>query len=167
MKRALLLISISLIPMSSAFAHTTLESASPAVGAIIQTWPSDLSLTFGEPLEQIKGKELNFVTVHGADGSDLVAAAPTITSTVITVPVKANKVPGLVLVNYRVVAADGHVLDGEYTFNYQSASAAAQPISHNSISRHGNKNTAVYSATTVLIVISLLAGIWIYRRRKL
>ena len=152
---------LPVIPVNMASAHTTLESATPAVSSIIQSWPQALTLTFGEPLELIKGQKLNFVTVHGADGSDLGSGLPMVESTKITVPVKVNKVPGVVLVNYRVVAADGHVLNGEYTFNFQSASANNQPKQH-----HGDKNTAVYSATTVLIVLSLLAGVWIYRRRK-
>jgi len=159
---AILLLSvIPVIPVNMASAHTTLESATPAVSSIIQSWPQALTLTFGEPLELIKGQKLNFVTVHGADGSDLGSGLPMVESTKITVPVKVNKVPGVVLVNYRVVAADGHVLNGEYTFNFQSASANNQPKQH-----HGDKNTAVSSATTVLIVLSLLAGVWIYRRRK-
>ena len=84
----------------------------------------------------------------------------------VTVPVKANSVPGLVLVNYRVAAADGHVLDGEYTFSFQRSGGTTSANPTASTSHHGNKNTAVYSATTVLIVSALLAGVWIYRRRK-
>jgi len=145
-----------------ASAHTTLERANPAVGSIIQKWPAHFTLTFGEPLEIIRGQEINFVSVHNANGDDLTGPTPQVSSTEITVPVKSDVVPGLVLVNYRVVAADGHVLEGEYTFSFQSAGGASTvPVTH-----HSNKNTAVYSATTVLIVFSLLAGVWIYRRRK-
>ncbi len=168
MKRLLLIAAffMALAPVAPANAHTTLVGSNPPTGAIISTWPHQLTLTFGEPLEIITGQEINFVTVHNAQGDDLLAGAPQVSSTVITVPVKANSVPGLVLVNYRVAAADGHVLDGEYTFSFQRSGGTTSANPTASTSHHGNKNTAVYSATTVLIVSALLAGVWIYRRRK-
>ena len=161
---------IAILP-SAANAHTSLISAIPANGSVVNTWPTQLVLNFGEPLELVSGKQVNFVQVNNANAEVLNNGPIKVTATQIVVPVLSNKVQGPVLVNYRVAAADGHVVEGEYTFSLGipalSDNTSNTPVTQSTVHAHGtNKSTAVYGATTVLIVLGLLFGLWAYRKRK-
>jgi methionine-rich copper-binding protein CopC len=154
----LALISLSPYP---AQAHTELVSSTPDNGAVITTWPTQVSLTFSEDLQNIAGKNSNVATVHNAIAEELNAGDISVVGPTITVPVSENSTPGLVLVSYRVASADGHVVEGEYTFNYGEANVTGTPYTVKKKS-----NTAIYGASTVLIVLTGLFGIWAYRRRR-
>jgi len=70
-----------------------------------------------------------------------------------------------------VVAADGHVLDGEYAFNYKNGAVTAplttQQPHQTSQTNHGtSKNLALIATSTTLIVIGLLFGLFAYRRKN-
>jgi methionine-rich copper-binding protein CopC len=154
------LIFVGLTP-SAAMAHTELVSSTPENGSVVTTWPAQVQLTFSEPLQIIAGKNSNSVTVHNSVADELNAGAISVDGPTITVPVTANAKPGLVLVSYRVASADGHVVEGEYTFNYGSGTEVGTPYTVKKKS-----NTAIYGASTVLIVLTGLFGIWAYRRRR-
>jgi hypothetical protein len=154
-----------LIPTLCA-AHTTLISSDPAHDTTIDQWPDHFTLTFGEPLQVLKGVQINRVSVTNANAQSL-EGATTVNGAVLTVAVAPNTVDGPVLVNYRVAAADGHVLDGEYSFNYKNGAVTAplttqQPhqTSHGSIN-----NLTVIATSTILVVLGLLFGIFVYRRK--
>jgi len=148
-------------------AHTTLISSNPANGSTIQIWPTSLELTFAEPLQKFSAKKVNFVSVNNARSEPLNFGEILVKNNVITIPVKENLTPGLVLVNYRVAAEDGHVLNGEFAFNFRSTTPGGGLVSSTAItSTHGSSgSTAIYGASTVLIVLTLLFGIWAYRKR--
>ena len=146
---------------NSVQAHTELVSSAPENAAVITTWPEAITLTFNEPLQTIEGKSANTVTVHNAIAEELETSDLTVDGPTVSVPVKINNTPGLVLVSYRVASADGHVVEGEYTFNYGSGTEVAVPYTVKKKS-----NTAIYGASTVLIVLTVLFGLWAYRRRK-
>jgi len=162
-KRLVLLATLLFVGLtpSAAMAHTELVSSTPGNGAVVATWPSHISLTFNEDLQVIAGKNANLVTVHNAIAEELTAGDISVAGPTITVPVGANASPGLVLVSYRVASADGHVVEGEYTFNYGSGSEVSVPYTVKQKS-----NTAIYGASTVLIVLTVLFGLWAYRRRR-
>ena len=161
-----LLASVALILAAlplTASAHTTLISSDPAHDTTIQSWPDHLTLTFGEPLQVLAGAQINKVSVTNAAAESLEGETK-VDGAVINVAVKPNTTEGPVLVNYRVAAADGHVLDGEFTFSYKK-DAATTPVTAVQ-SHHGtSKNFTLVATSTVLIVIGLLFGIFIYRRK--
>jgi methionine-rich copper-binding protein CopC len=164
-KIAALVFSIVLISIPSfGFAHTTLISSDPKPDSTIQTWPTHLTLTFGEPLQVLSGAQINKVSVTNANAQSL-EGETTVKGATLTVPVRANDADGPVLVNYRIAAADGHVLDGEFSFNYKKGAAVSttkveQP-------HHGNsKNFPLIATSTVLILFGLLFGIFAYRRKE-
>lgn len=145
-----------------ASAHTTLLSSDPAHDTVIQEWPDHLTLTFGETLQLLAGSEINRVNVTNAKAQSL-EGATRVNGAVLTVNVSPNNAEGPVLVNYRVVAADGHVLEGEYTFSYKNGVAPVQtsaPAPH-----HSSQNLKIVSISTILIVAGLLFGIVVYRRK--
>jgi methionine-rich copper-binding protein CopC len=165
MKRYALLLSTFFLVLSPTlgYAHTTLISSDPKPDSIIQSWPDHLTLTFGEPLQTLTGAEINKVSVTNAAAESL-EGSTTVKGAVLTVGVAPNSAEGPVLVNYRIAAADGHVLDGEYSFSYKKSVAVAPtsaPQPH-----HSSKNLALVATSTTLIVLGLLFGIFSYRRNK-
>ncbi len=157
---------LSLTFMPSASAHTTLVSSSPSNGQVLASWPSEVVLTFAEDLQTLKKQEINFVTVTNAKGQQ-VNGATSVSKNVTTTPLLSNTVEGIVLVNYRVAAQDGHIVEGELTFTYgkssevtPNSSPSATVVAHQEAKSH----TAIYATTTVLIVLALLFGLWIYKR---
>lgn len=153
-------LAISLLPISPATAHTELVSATPAVDSVIGTWPSEIQLTFNEDLQALGPSSAMQVTVHNAS-AEQVSGDATVAGSTISVPLKENSIQGLVLVSYRVASTDGHVVEGEYTFTFGKTAPGSSGV----LVKKKN-NTAIYGASTVLIVLTLLFGLWAYRRRR-
>jgi len=168
MKRVAIFFSslLLLLTPTLSFAHTTLVSSDPAHDTTIDQWPDHFTLTFAEPLQTIKGAEINKVSVTNAKVESL-EGATTVDGAVLTVAVSPNEVDGPVLVNYRVVAADGHVLDGEYAFNYRNGAVTAPLTTQqpHQTSHGSSKNLTLIAASTILVVLGLLFGIFAYRRK--
>jgi len=164
MRRYVAIICAALFALApAAQAHTTLLSSDPAHDSTIASWPDHLTLTFGEPLQILPGATINRVSVTNANAQSL-EGATTVSGSVLTVKVAPNSVEGPVLVNYRIAAADGHIVDGEYSFTYKNGVAAA-PSSAPYLPHHSSMNLRIISISTILIVAGLLFGIFIYRRK--
>ena len=103
------------------------------------------------------------MSVTNANAQSLEGATK-VDGAVLTVAVSPNSVDGPVLVNYRIAAADGHVLDGEFSFNYKNG-ASATPYTTQQPHHGSTKNFALIASSTILIVFGLLFGIFIYRRK--
>jgi methionine-rich copper-binding protein CopC len=95
---------------TSAFAHTTLQSAIPAVNAKVAA-PTKLTLTFGEPVmlmglkvtnAQLKNVPLNF-KVSSDMKKSFVFAVPKLAKSTYTV-------------NWIIMGDDGHNMNGHYQF---------------------------------------------------
>ena len=112
-----------------ASAHTTLLSSVPASNAEVTQAPTAVELEFGEDLIALgKGTK---VAVIAPSGKDIATGAPTVMKTHVSQPLTVDTTPGVYTVKFRVVAADGHVLEDTYAFTVaagQSATALAAPI---------------------------------------
>ena len=163
--RALVLV-LSLVaftaPVAPTMAHTELVSASPAVDSVVDSWPSDIQLTFNEDLASLGQSSAMQLTANNAIAEEVSDGNATVSGSTISVPLKANSTQGLVLVSYRVASADGHVVEGEFTFTFGKKTVSSAPY----LAVKKKDNTAIYGASTVLIVLTLLFGIWAYRRRR-
>ena len=109
-----LLASAAMAGFSSAWAHATLTSASPAKDAVVTTAPKEISLQFNEKLEagfsnarlfDSTGREVT------ADKASMDAADPSVMK--LSVPALA---PGKYKVEYVSVGHDGHRRKGNYAF---------------------------------------------------
>ncbi len=163
------LVSLVVLPifsMTSAQAHTALVTSSPVVDSSITTWPHSVVLTFGEDLAQISGQKINFLTVTNAKGDQVNSDLSTVKKNVLTSQLLANEVEGPVLVNYRIAALDGHVIEGEYTFTFGKGPEVSQSPSPVPLTHHGSNSLGIYATSTILIVIALLFGFWSYRKSK-
>ncbi len=110
-----------------AFGHSSLVSSTPAKDAVLTEFPSEVSLTFNESLLEIGAENPNKVEVVNSMG-DVLSGASKVSGPVVSVPVQITGNDEY-RVSYRVVSADGHVIEGSYSFNVQSEIATAMPIS--------------------------------------
>ena len=137
----LLVLTFAVAPIASA--HTTLLSSVPASNAEVTEAPTSIELEFGEDLIALgKGTK---VSVIAPSGKDIAMGSATVASAHVSQPLTVDTTPGIYTVKFRVVAADGHVLEDTYAFTItagQSASALAAPIMKPT-SPTGNEEEAV------------------------
>jgi methionine-rich copper-binding protein CopC len=98
----------------TAYAHAFLEHADPRVGSVIRSAPPVLTLTYTQGVEGPFCR----VTVTGPPGFGgagpprAVAGDPD----TLTVDLKAPAPPGTYVVRWRVLSADTHVTEGDFSF---------------------------------------------------
>jgi len=109
-----------------ASAHTVVVSASPAENAILEDSPSTISITFAEELIDIG--DSNSISVVDQSGSELALTKPLVSGAVLTSELSPTQSLGLFKVSYRAVAADGHVITGNYEFTVSPKAIAATDI---------------------------------------
>ncbi|PAE10434.1 hypothetical protein CHI02_19825 [Niallia circulans] len=112
MKKSILILVFSFfIFANNGFAHTGLESASPADGEVVIEELNQVSLTFETKIEQgstvalldSEGKEVALESVEVVD-NQLIGH--------LSSPLKDSEYD----VKWEIIGADGHVIDGEYSF---------------------------------------------------
>lgn len=109
------------VVISPVFAHADLEAASPAADELVTTWPKEVVLQFNEPLITTDEQQVNLVSVTDVAGVQIDLMDSTVSGNLVKVSLPDATVSGSYFVNYRVVSADGHVVEDSYEFIYESA----------------------------------------------
>ena len=105
-----------MISVTPALAHTALLSSTPRNNAIIQVSPKSFVLNFSEAITTIDGKKINSITITGPARNRVKLRAVQIgKSTLSTTPIEPLA-SGRYEMKYRVVAKDGHALNGTLHF---------------------------------------------------
>ena len=116
LKLALLFLSLTALP---AQAHADFFSSNPSDGSVVQSFPSEISLTFNEELLTLDDESVNTISLFGPDEIEISLSPAEVTGAnlVTTVAGDAAALPaGKYRVSYRVVSADGHPVKGEISF---------------------------------------------------
>ena len=116
LKLALLFLSLTALP---AQAHADFVSSNPSDGSVVQSFPSEISLTFNEELLTLDDESVNTISLFGPDEIEISLSPAEVTGAnlVTTVAGDAAALPaGKYRVSYRVVSADGHPVKGEISF---------------------------------------------------
>lgn len=116
----------SVVPATGASAHTVLVSANLDVGQSYKSLPDSITLQFADNLLNISGKLLNTVTVTDPMKQQIASHSTTSGNKLIATLNESMKMNGNFQVSYRVVAQDGHVVQGEYSFNITSDPAVSR-----------------------------------------
>lgn len=122
------------IPASSAAAHDTLVSMSPADGATLTTPPTKVVLTFNEAVNQ----QFSVIRVVDASGADVTDGTTTVSGSVVTQQLKAGLAPGAYIVTYKIISADGHPVSARTRF---TVAGTASPTAAPSTSASGRTST--------------------------
>ncbi|MCS7477296.1 copper resistance protein CopC [Umezawaea endophytica] len=110
---ALLLTGLALAATATpALAHAELLSSDPAAGASLPAAPTQVVLTFSEPV----GLAATPITVTGPDGATWKVGQAVAAGAVITAPVEATGPAGEYVVDYRVVSDDGDEVGDKIRF---------------------------------------------------
>jgi copper resistance protein C len=139
-----------------ASAHDYLISTSPVSGATADASPPRVTLTFNEPVNT----RFSTVEVTGPSGGLWQNGASTVLGATVTQPLRTLGPAGPYRVTWRVVSADGHPVDGTFTFTLRTAGngtpAAAAPGGGTGDAGSGSGDWVPLAAT--LAVLALLLG---------
>ena len=120
---ALLLFSISNINSSSA--HSSMIEQFPKGNETISDMPLEVKLSFDEELLDLGSG--NSVIVRNPEGTEITTGPTVLLSSKISRKLTASTLPGKYSVSYRVVSADGHVVEGTYQFTLRTKSESKSP----------------------------------------
>lgn len=165
---------IGAVPVLSApvaAAHSTVVETSPEADATLEQAPQEVRATFNEEISP----EFAHLTVM-LDGTDHAAGEPQVEGRDISVPVGELE-PGTYTVGYRVVSADGHPVQGSWTFTLGGAAgaggagesaAAEQPGDAEQAEAPAEEQGSMVPAMAMLAVlaVALIGGAFFLLRRQ-
>jgi copper resistance protein C len=103
-----------------ALAHNSLISSDPANEAKVESSPQAINLTFDQPVQP--GEQFNTITVIGPGNTTWdTNSQPNITDNSVSFPIRPLGPAGEYQVNYRVLSADGHPVNGTLKFSLTTA----------------------------------------------
>jgi methionine-rich copper-binding protein CopC len=118
--------SVTLIASPFAMAHVEIVSSFPERSANMSQIPTTVWIEFSGELQNLDGKMVNTIEVTDSTGLVVSYEDAIIDAGKITTKVSEQSAAGLFTVKYRVVGQDGHVIEGDYTFNASPDYAAEQ-----------------------------------------
>ncbi len=152
---------IGVVSAAPASAHTSLTSASPADGSTVGP-PTQIVLTFNEPVGFTR------VLVTDAAGRRYQSGRPVNVDNTVTEKLPATPPNGRYTVAWRVVAPDGHPVEGTYQFTVTGsaatapAAAPAAPSQTTSTSSGTSRWWIVLIA--LLIAVAAIGGVMLVRQ---
>ena len=156
-------LSILAIPTSSA--HVEIVSTFPERFANVNPIPTQVWIQFSGELQTLEGEAVNSLEVIDSTGLSVNFEDPIIEGAKITTKVSGQSAAGVFTVKYRVVGDDGHVIEGDYTFNASPDYAAEQspmPIRDTS----GQSSIPVGGILIGALVLTFLGGIFVRARNR-
>ena len=129
MRRLLLLCIAGLTVFTSplASAHVEIVSSYPEQYANVNPIPTSVWIEFNDNLQNLEGEIVNRIEVIDSTGLVVSYEDAIVEAGKITTKVSGQSAAGVFTVKYRVVGQDGHVIEGEYTFNASPDYAEAVP----------------------------------------
>jgi LPXTG-motif cell wall-anchored protein len=133
------LLALSLVALPAS-AHTVLISADPAIDSTIVALPATVSLTFADELVALG--DSNSISVTDESGTELTSGKAEVSGAVLSIDLVISEATGAIKVDYRAVAADGHVIKSDYQFTVSpmtiSETATRTPEEIAPVSETGN-----------------------------
>lgn len=113
-------------PLASA--HVEIVSSYPEQYANVNPIPTSVWIEFNDNLQNLGGEIVNRIEVTDSTGLVVSYEDAIVEAGKITTKVSGQSAAGVFIVKYRVVGQDGHVIEGEYTFNASPDYAEAVPV---------------------------------------
>jgi len=111
---------------TSASAHDYLVSSTPADGSTVTTAPGSVTLTFNDVVLSTPGGTSTAVLVTGPDKDEShhEVSTPQVSGRDVVTDVSLQE-PGTYTVQWRIVSADGHPVEGSLSFRYRPSKTAS------------------------------------------
>lgn len=151
---------LALAGAGAASAHATRVAADPAPDAAVERGPSRVTATFNEQLQTTFAA----MTVVGPDGNLWSTGSTQVVGATASVDVLPLGPVGTYTVNYRVTSADGHVVNGAWTFALTVAGAGT-PGPPAAAANQSDGALPVWPFVVVAVSIVGAGGWWAARRR--
>ncbi len=149
-------LALNVIPHANA--HVEILSSFPEQYSNVNPIPTQLWIEFSGNLQTLEGEAVNSIEVIDSTGIAVNYQDPVISGGRITTKISGQSAPGVFTVIYRVVGDDGHVIEGEYTFNASPDYAEVQtPTPINAIEQ--SSSTSSGGILIGVIVLLLCAGL--------
>ncbi len=100
-----------------ASAHVEIVSSFPEQFSNVNPIPTQIWIEFSGNLQTLDGEVVNSLEVIDSTGIAVNYEDAIISGGRITTKISGQSAPGAFTVKYRVVGDDGHVIEGDYTFN--------------------------------------------------
>ncbi|MER9246942.1 CopD family protein [Mesorhizobium sp. M0590] len=133
---------------NAAFAHAALIKAEPADGAVLAQRPSQMSLTFSEPVSPL------VLTLVRPDGTSIPLSSFRLSGQTVEIDNPQALTSGTHVLSWRVISADGHPVGGSVLFSVGAPSAA--PAASEAVDRA--LRTAIWIGK-VFLYIGLFFGV--------
>ena len=155
---------LSVLTIHSSSAHVTIVSSFPKQFANVNPIPTEVWIEFSGDLQTLDGEAVNSLEVVDSTGIAVNFEDPIISGGRITTKISGQSAPGVFTVKYRVVGDDGHVIEGDYTFNASPDYAAGQ--SPMPISESPEQSSIPAGGTLLGGLVLALIGIFFLRATK-
>ena len=149
---------------SPASAHTVLVNSIPQSESMISSLPPEVTITFAEELIAIG--DSNSIKVFDSTNNDVSLGEVLVAGPTLSKALETSELTGEYKVEYRAVAADGHVIKGEFNFSVEASGVTTAEIKVDPItnppSSSGNKLSIylILSATAIIGGLLILIFIW-------
>ena len=156
---------LSLLATPTSSAHVEIVDSFPERFANVNPIPTQVWIQFSGELQTLDGQALNSLEVIDSTGLSVNFEDPVIDGAKILTRVSGQSAPGVFTVKYRVVGDDGHVIEGDYTFNASpdySAEQSPMPISSTS----EQSSFPVGGILIGALILTFLGGIFMRARNR-
>jgi len=155
---------MTLLSVPTSSAHVEVVSSFPDQFANVNPIPTQVIIEFSGELQNLDGEILNSIEVTDSTGLVVSYDDAVIEGAKIMTKLSGQSAAGVFIVKYRVVGQDGHVIEGEYTFNASPEYAEAVPTTTAEIEKTSSIPIGV--AVFVLLLILGAAAYFMYRRSE-
>jgi hypothetical protein len=154
---------IVLLTMPSSSAHVEIVSSFPERFANVNPIPTQVWIQFSGELQTLDGEAVNSLEVIDSTGIAVNFEDPVIEGAKMMTKISGQSAPGAFTVKYRVVGDDGHVIEGDYTFNASPDYAEAVPTTTSELEEESSLNVGIVAL--VVFAIILVVG-YIIKEKK-
>lgn len=167
---ALSFLTPTLFTAAPASAHAHLVKSFPRAGAVLAASPSEVVLTFDQPIQAFPGA--NGIVVTGPQSSHWACGRARIDGNTLTASMSDMEPSGRYQIDYRVLGADGHPITGSVPINIRRSASTASTTSTTSTTSAATAATAMtafdvdqpdgLAAIPTWLWIALLAAIAVF-----
>ena len=117
-KLKVLLLAVALVfsGAQSAVGHAELVKSFPVANSTLTKAPKYVQLEFGEAITNLKSKNANSIVILDSKAIKIATSKIDIKKAIARVEFVGTLKPGKYTVKYRIVSADGHVLNAQFKF---------------------------------------------------